>query len=101
MCELDGYRALLYISIISAIVWNLCTRKYGVAFFGAWITSVIGLQISNAICIGYLDPFWPIAVVITIIPALFIVAIVSSPFMMFRYRQEQKKNEKKTYRDRE
>ena len=96
MCELDGYKALLYISIISAIVWNICTKKYGLAFLGAWITSVIGLQIGNAICIGYIDPFFPIAIVISSIPALFIVAIVSSPFIMFRYRQEQRKENKKT-----
>ena len=92
MCEMNGYRALFFISIISAIVWNIITKKYGLAFLCAWITAVIGLQVVNYFCIGYLDPFFIVAIVISSIPALFIVAIVSSIFILFRYRQEQKKS---------
>lgn len=96
MCEIEGYEALLYISIISALVWNILTKKYGLAFLGAWITAVVGLQVGNYICIGYLDPFFIIAIVMSSIPALFMVVIVCSPFIMFRYRQEQKAEQKKT-----
>ena len=94
MCNLTGFETILLISTISVIAWNLLTRKYGFALIGAWITSLIGVIVVDDICTG-LDPLWSIAVILGIIPLLVIVAIIDIPFLMVRYRQEQKRGPKK------
>ena len=95
LCKLDIWEATAVIAVISAIIWNLVTPKYGLAYLGAWISTVAGIQISNSFCVGYIDPFWPIAIVVSFVPTLLIVTIANLPFIMFRYRNEQLKNQKR------
>jgi hypothetical protein len=96
MCEISTFKGILLISAISVIFWNLITKNYGLAFFRAWATSLIGLIVRDAICDGSSAWMWLFGIVIWMIPQLIIVAIINIPFFMFRYRQEQKKSQNET-----
>ena len=90
---MSEFQILFLLSAIPVIAWNIITNKYGYALIGAWVTSLVVFSVFSLV---YGGPLWIIAVIMWIIPQLFFTAILSIPFLMFRYRKEQKKEQKDT-----
>ena len=84
---MNEFQVLFLNSAIPVIAWNVITNKYGYALIGAWITSLVVFSVFS---LAYGGPLWIISVIIWTIPQLFLTAIISIPFLMFRYRKEQK-----------
>jgi hypothetical protein len=90
---MSEFQILFLLTAIPVIAWNIITNKYGYALIGAWATSLFVFSVFSLV---YGGPLWIIAAINWIIPQLFLTAIISIPFLMFRYRQEQKREQKET-----
>ena len=78
------------IAIISAIGWHIMVKRYVYAILGATLTTVIIFQTANYIHLGYLDPFFVIAMVVSGIGAFIISSIVGAPLITIRRKQHDK-----------
>ena len=57
-----GWLVLLSIAVVSAIAWHILLRSFLLATLLATTTSVVLFQIAAYLHVGYLDPFFLIAV---------------------------------------
>lgn len=79
-----GLIVLATISIASALVWHWLVRLNFLAVLGATVTTVFTFQAANYFHLGYLDPFFLIAMGISSIPAFVIALLVGIPFRDYR-----------------
>jgi hypothetical protein len=75
-----GLILLSAISIGSAFAWHWLVKFYFLAVLGATVTTVFAFQVANYLYLGYLDPFFLIAIVTTSIPAVAVALVVGIPF---------------------
>ncbi|MFA5780091.1 MAG: hypothetical protein WC947_08125 [Elusimicrobiota bacterium] len=73
-----------FISIMSAIYFHTGTKKYIYASLKSAIASSILFQIIGFFIIGYLDPFFIIALLPESVLALIIALLIGLPFLYFR-----------------
>ena len=81
-----GLLVLVAISIGSAAAWHFKFREYAIAAGCAAATSVVVFQVVAYLQAGYLDPFFPIAVVTSSLLSFAIALIVGIPFWQRRRR---------------
>ena len=79
-----GIFVLVGISIGAALLFHWLIRSYIIASFGAAIVADIVFQVAAYLHIGYLDPFFVIALVTGGGIALGIAIVVGIPFAIFR-----------------
>ena len=84
---------MLVIAVTSALLWHRFVVTYVLAAFGATISTVITFQIVAFIQIGYLDPFFLIAVATTTVIAAVISALIGLPFHIYREKRAGGTNE--------
>ena len=71
-----GWLVLLSIAVVSAIAWHILLRSFLLATLLATSTSVVLFQIAAYLHVGYLDPFFLIAVAISSVICLFVSVAV-------------------------
>ena len=71
-----GWLVLLSIAVGSAIAWHILLRSFLLATLLATSTSVVLFQIAAYLHVGYLDPFFLIAVAISSVICLFVSVAV-------------------------
>lgn len=87
----EGTQGLLILgamAVLSAIGWHLIVKRFVLALLGATLTTVILFQVANYIHLGYLDPFFIIAMITSGAGALVISAVVGVPFLALRKKNE-------------
>ncbi|MFA5633033.1 MAG: hypothetical protein WC997_16115 [Porticoccaceae bacterium] len=62
------------IAICSGLVWHWFVTVYPTAVIGSTVTTVVTFQIAAYLHAGYVDPFFPIAV----ITSSFVAAVIAS-----------------------
>ena len=82
--SLQGIVIFIAIAIASAIIWHTYLKRISIAILGSAITSAVFFQVCNYIKLGYLDPFFIIALLTTFIMAFLIALIISIPFKIWR-----------------
>ena len=88
---LQGLLILGLLAVASAVGWHMVVRRFGYAVLGAAGTATVLFQVAAYIHVGYLDPFFPIAVVISAILASGVAVIIGIPFKSRRRRAEGKR----------
>ena len=71
-----GWLVLLSIAVVSAIAWHILLRSFLLATLLATTTSAVLFQIAAYLHVGYLDPFFLIAVAISSVICLFVSVAV-------------------------
>ena len=71
-----GWLVLLSIAVVSAIAWHILLRSFLLATLLATTTSVVLFQIAAYLHVGYLDPFFLIAVATSSVICLFVAVAV-------------------------
>jgi hypothetical protein len=84
----QGFLVLGTMSVLSAFGWHLIVKRFVLALIGATLTTVIFFQLANYIHLGYLDPFFIIAMFTSGLWAFVISVIVGAPFFSFRKKKE-------------
>ena len=80
-------------AVASAAIWHWLLRHYFLASFGAAICAALMFQVFAYLHAGYLDPFYPIAVVVSLAIA-FVVALIVGPLIeFFRLRYEDSRSQ--------
>jgi len=87
---IQGIIILSIITIISGISWHSFVKNILFAVIGATITTAITFQIANYLYIGYLDPFFMIAMFTTGAIAFIASLIIGIPFAVIRKRKNNK-----------
>ena len=82
--SLQGIIIFLAITIASAVAWHTFVKRISMDILGAAITAAIVFQLCNYILLGYLDPFFLIALVTTFALAFIIALIIGIPFRIWR-----------------
>ena len=72
------------LALIGSLLWHWVLRSYGLAVFGATVTTVVLFQVAAYVKLGYLDPFFVVAMATSAAMALGISAIVGLPFRFAR-----------------
>lgn len=85
---MQGVLIFLGLAVLSAIGWHYLLKKYVVALLGATFTTTVLFQVANYLHLGYLDPFFIIAMISSGAVALAISALVGMPFVIFRRKSE-------------
>lgn len=75
-----GLAVFLIIAIGSALAWHWCVTTYVRSVIGATLTTVIVFQLAAYLQIGYLDPFFLIAVITTSVMAAVVALLIGLPF---------------------
>ena len=85
--SLQGIIIFISIAIVSAILWHTFLKRISIAIFLSAITAAVAFQVCNYILLGYLDPFFIIALVTTFAIAFIISLIIGIPFRVWRGKQ--------------
>ena len=75
-----GLIILTSIALASALLWHRFVPFYRPAVIGATITAVTAFQVADYVRLGYLDPFFLVAVVTSSVVAAVIALLVGIPF---------------------
>ncbi len=67
-------------AVASALLWHRFVASYLAAIAASTVTAVVAFQVMAYIHLGYLDPFYLIAVVTTTIFAAIVSLLVGLPF---------------------
>ncbi|RJP16683.1 MAG: hypothetical protein C4520_18035 [Candidatus Abyssobacteria bacterium SURF_5] len=73
--------------VVSAVIWHFLCPQLLIASLGAAVTSAFIFQILAWVHIGYLDPFFIIAFVVTAFYALIPALLIGLPFLWLRVRR--------------
>ena len=87
----QGLLLLGALAIASAIGWHLYITRFITAIFASVFTTVVLLQIINFIYLGYVEPFFLIAMLTSGVIAAFISSIIGLVFMLKRKTQKPNK----------
>jgi hypothetical protein len=68
--------ALGLVTLASALIWSRLTRRYLLAVLGATLSSVPVFQSVVYLHLGYLDPFAPIAALVSMVPCGLVSGVV-------------------------
>ncbi|CAG1003803.1 hypothetical protein BURK2_03242 [Burkholderiales bacterium] len=80
----QGHFVFLAIALASAVIWHVLDRRYVRAIGGATLCAAIGFQVAVYLQLGYLDPFFPVALLVSALAAGFIAALVGLLFLAGR-----------------
>ena len=75
-----GLIILLTMALGSSLVWHCLVNSFVLAVVGATTTAVIAFQVAAYIHLGYLDPFFLIAIATSLVIAAVIALLVGLPF---------------------
>jgi len=82
--SIEGVRVLVIISVLVGIIAHYNIKQYSKALILSGLISSVLFQVAAWIYIGYLDPFFIIALVTGMIIASLISAVVGLPFLIRR-----------------
>jgi hypothetical protein len=68
--------ALGLVTLASGLIWSRLTARYLLAVVGATLSSVALFQTVVYLHLGYLDPFAPIAALVSMVPCGLVSAVV-------------------------
>ena len=71
-------------AISFSLAWHWLVKNYKHAVIGSTVTTVILFQLAAVIHIGYIDPFIPIALVITGTITVIVASVIGLPFKAHR-----------------
>lgn len=77
------------VAISSATVAHYLIRKYTLASFSGAIIAATVFQVWTYIELGYLDPFWLIAFVVSGLLSLFVALVVGGVFSYVRKKERK------------
>jgi hypothetical protein len=75
-----GLIVFFTIAVISALMWHWLVPIYVLATVGATVTTVIAFQVAAYLHLGYLDPFFLIALVTSSVMGAGVALHVGLPF---------------------
>lgn len=75
-----GLIVFFSLAVVSSLVWHRLVASYFSATIGAAITTVIAFQIAVFLHLGYLDPFFLVAVATSSIIAVVAALAIGLPF---------------------
>lgn len=75
------------ITVMSSILWHTIFTRFSFAVIGSVITAAVAFQISNYLHIGYLDPFFIIAMAVSAVIATFASVAIGFPYYVIRKRK--------------
>jgi len=81
---MEGSLTLGFIALVSALAWHELVRKYSLAVVSSVITTILLSQVAVYIQLGYVDPYFDNAMLISGLAALGMSAIIGLPFLMLR-----------------
>ena len=81
---MEGSLTLGFIAVVCALAWHELVRKYSLAVISSVITTMLLSQVAVYIQLGYVDPYFGNAMLISGLAALVISAIIGLPFLMLR-----------------
>lgn len=84
-----GLLIFLAIALTSAVLWHRFLPRYTTASLGATITTVLAFQAAAFLQLGYLDPYFLIAVITSSVAALVISLVVGLPLRARRKQAAQ------------
>jgi len=76
----------ILITAAASLVWHVLVKRYGLAIIGAALTAVVVFRVVSYFVLGYLDPYFLVAMVTSSIPAFAIAAVIGLPFRVVRAR---------------
>ena len=79
-----GLIILTIIALASALIWHWLVTHYVTAVIGATITTVPAFQAAAYFHLGYLDPFFLVAMITSSMMAAVISLLVGLPFRALR-----------------
>ena len=75
-----GLIVLVAISVTAAIIWHAFAKRYFTASIASALMAAVAFQVAAYVHLGHLDPFFPIAVVASLVAAFVIALLVGLPF---------------------
>lgn len=78
---------ILVAAIICAVVAHFTIRRWFLASVASGLAFTILIQIGNYAFLGYLDPFFIIAIVIGALVGFAVATVIGIPFLILRSRQ--------------
>jgi len=85
--SIQGILIFTAIIVVSSLLWHSILKKFFAAVVGSVVTTVVAFQIVNYIHIGYLDPFFIIAIGVSAIIATFISVAIGTLYNAARKRR--------------
>jgi len=78
--DILGILVFTITAMVCAVAWHSLCKKYFLAVAGATLTTTVGFQLINYLFLGYLDPFFLIAMSISAPIAFIISGLTGMPF---------------------
>ena len=85
-----GLLALFTVALLSAAGWHLALRSFPAATLLATATAVVLFQVVAYAHLGYLDPFFMVAVATSSVVCLVVALLVGWLFLVIRRRRKGK-----------
>ena len=82
-----GLLILLTLAAVSAMAWHWVLRSFSAATFLATVTAVVLFQVAAYFQLGYLDPFFMIAVATSSVVCFVVALLVGWVFSALRGRK--------------
>lgn len=92
---LEGILILLGITVVTALASHALIRTYLAASLVAAFVSVVAFQGLNYAHLGYVDPYLPIAVVVSAVICFVLSLAIGLPFRRKRLRQTRRARREK------
>ena len=88
----QGILIFTAITVVSSLIWHSIFKKFFAAVIGSVATAVVAFQAANYIYIGYLDPFFIIAIGVSGVIATFVSVAIGSLHRVARKRTNKKRD---------
>lgn len=87
-----GLLVFIFTALVSSLIWHRYVAAYSSAVFGATLSAVMLFQVFAYLQLGYLAPFFLIAVATSSVMAVIIALLVGLPFRARRKADATKNN---------
>jgi len=88
----QGILLFTAIIVVSSLLWHSILKKFFTAVIGSVVTAVVAFQIANYINIGYLDPFFIIAIGVSGVIATFVSVAIGTLYYVARKKTNHKRD---------
>lgn len=83
----QGILILSVMIVISSLAWHELLNSYVVAIICSSVTAVVAFQIANYFHLGYIDPFFLIAIAVSGVISAFASAIIGVVYRVVRKKK--------------
>ncbi|MGD2063718.1 MAG: hypothetical protein PVF51_09080 [Nitrospirota bacterium] len=74
----------------SSLIWHLFVKRYGPAVLGAAVTTAVLFRVVDYLVFRALEPYFYLAMVSSLLPAVAIAALIGLPITIYRARQTKR-----------